>query len=1060
MDATGTPQDDLPSVRPDDSAGHQSAAVTDVRVFPPLPGADAAARAGAQAGAAAGAYSLAPGHGGAPEFGAGGAVADDYNYGTGSGYGPGNGDPGDSGLGYGNAAPPPAGHEARTAAGPQAGPAPVGGSTAGLAEPPPVVGPTPALRGLPGGPGIEPAADETGQARPAASRPQAAGSMWQQAQRLWSHSGIAWQRPVSDREPAEAEWERIQSARKPPGNRRGRGGAAQVGPAHGAPRGRAGRRGIGDRTLVIGVAMILVIAVLAAAGYVISGAHAGGNPTVQQQPRPRPGSQYPSAALAGADFTTSQSLAGRGVFQSLSAVASYGMTVVAAGVQTGTGISRTQFFVSTDAGRTWHLAPVVASDGGQPPTAQVPSAIAAGPAGWLALGSGVSWTAATGRSWRLSKAPGLPMVAGDRVLTVTATATGFLAAGSASSGGITTPVIWTSPNGIDWQRVAGAQLRLPAAGAVGAVVRAAAHSGNIVIAAPVTTTVRTDTGGRPRVRHRTATDLWQSADGGLTWTQVRVPVSHGAVDTISALASSGAGFVVVRPGSTSVAGPEAVIYSATTGWTWSYTGRITAGSNANLRSIAAAGSDQGAVISATANGGNLVAYRSASGQSWQRVVGLSSIAATSLSGPALSGPALSGPAVSGPAVSGLAVSGLAVSGLTVVPGGNVVAAGSTTMPAGSKGFLAVAGSSPVVVNLARIPGDSFPERSVTAIAVAPSLEVAAGSANGQPAVWSTPPGGAWSRAAGAAPGVFDRPGVATLTSVTGGKSGWLAVGGSANAAQNPIVLFSPDGHTWRAADGAKAFAQRGASASAAGSDGSRYVVVGDRAMRGHVIAAAWWSAGLGKWNRAAGAGSGALDGAGARRMFGVAAGPFGFVAVGQHGAVPAAWTSPDGRAWRLIDLPAVVGASSAYLRYVTASGNRLVAIGTIFRAGGRAPLLAVSVNGGLTWREVSTHLPAAATLTGVTATGSGFVAVGTIGAPNRLDVVMLSSADGTAWSVAVPSGTGLSGPGAQEITALTSTRGKLLGAGFTATATTEDPTLWIAPPTPAVARRTQDAPGS
>ncbi len=946
-------------------------------------------------------------------------MADGY----GTGYGPGYGDPGDSGHGDGFAAASvPAGHEARAVSGRQAVPAPLAGSTAGAPQPPPVVGPTPALRGLPGGPGIEPAADETGPAGPAALGTQAAGSIWQQAQSFWSHSGIVWQRPLSDWEPAEAEWERIQSAWKPPGRRRGRSRRAPVPPAKSGPHGRARRRGIGGRTLVIGVAAILMVAVLAGAGYLISGARTGSKTSVQQEPRQRfPFSPYPPAILAGAGFTTSPSLTGRGVFQSLSAVASYGTTVVAAGVQTGTAIARTQFFVSTDAGHTWRLAPVVASDGGQPPTAQVPTAIVAGPAGWLALGPGVSWTAATGRAWRLSKASALPMLTGDRIRTVTATATGFLAAGSASSRGITTPVIWTSPNGIEWQRAAGAQLRLPADGAVGAVVRAAAHADDIVIAAPVTTTVRTGQGSRLRVHHSTATGLWQSADGGVTWAQVPVPATNGAVNTVGALASSGAGFVLVRPGSTGAAGPYAVIYSSTTGRTWSYTGRITVGRNANLQSIAAAGSDHGAVITATVNGGDLLVYRSASGQSWQHVAGLGNLGATS------------------------------ISGLTVVAGGGVVAAGSTAVPAGSQGFLAVAAAGRAVVDLARIPGDAFPQRMVTAIGVGPGLEVAAGSANGQPAVWSAPPGGAWSRAAGAAPAVFGRSGVATLTGVTDGNSGWLAVGRSANAAQHPIVVYSADGHGWRAADGAMAFAQRDASASAAASDGSRYVVVGTRAtMRGRMIAAAWWSAGLGKWNRAVDAGKGALDGAGTRRILGVTAGPLGFVAVGQHGAVPAAWISADGRAWRLIDVPTVAGASSAYLRHVTASGNRLVAVGTVFRAGGSAPLLAVSANGGLTWHAVSIRLPASARLTGVTATSSGFVAVGTIGAPNRLDVVVLTSADGTEWNVVVPTGTGLSGPGAQQITALTTARGKLLGAGFTATATTESPTLWVAPPAPAI----------
>jgi hypothetical protein len=230
-------------------------------------------------------------------------------------------------------------------------------------------------------------------------------------------------------------------------------------------------------------------------------------------------------------------------------------------------------------------------------------------------------------------------------------------------------------------------------------------------------------------------------------------------------------------------------------------------------------------------------------------------------------------------------------------------------------------------------------------------------------------------------------------------------------------------------------------------------------MGGRAIAAAWWSSGLGRWNRAADARKGALDGkGGTRRMFAVTADASGFVAIGQHGGAPAAWTSADGSAWRLIDLPAVSGGGIAGLSYVTASGDTVVAAGTTVSSTGSVPLLAVSTNGGLTWREITVPVPGnSARLTGLTATDSGFVAVGTTGAPGRSDVVVLTSADGTAWKLVVPSGTGLSGPGAQEITALTSARGKLLGVGFTATAAADNPTLWVAPPAPAVTRSTASA---
>jgi hypothetical protein len=418
VDATGTPGDGPPDGQSDDGAGQGPGAIANVRASPLSLGTGAAAKEGAQAGAAADAHHRASGRGGAQGLGPGGVAGDAVSYATGYGYGPGYGDPGDSGYGYGYGPghgdpgdsgygylAPPARHEAAVLAdraGEQAVPAPFGDSATGQSRPLPVVGPTPALRGLPGGPGIEPIADETRPAAPAARSPQATGSVWQQAQSRWSDSGIVWQRAVADWEPAEAEWERIQAAWKPPGKQRGssgmplrpaRSGPARSGPATSGPArrsrarrqaarrgsagrgagvgqsGRTGSRRIGGRFLVIAVTVILVLALLAYAGYLVSGARGGGKQAAEARP-PVTGSPNPPAALAAAGFATSPSLAARGVFQSLNAVASYGMTVVA-GAEAGTGIARTQFFFFADAGHTRQRAPVFAPDGGKGVTTSV-----------------------------------------------------------------------------------------------------------------------------------------------------------------------------------------------------------------------------------------------------------------------------------------------------------------------------------------------------------------------------------------------------------------------------------------------------------------------------------------------------------------------------------------------------------------------------------------------------------------------------------------------------------------------------------------------------------------
>jgi len=60
-------------------------------------------------------------------------------------------------------------------------------------------------------------------------------------------------------------------------------------------------------------------------------------------------------------------------------------------------------------------------------------------------------------------------------------------------------------------------------------------------------------------------------------------------------------------------------------------------------------------------------------------------------------------------------------------------------------------------------------------------------------------------------------------------------------------------------------------------------------------------------------------------------------------------------------------------------------------------------------------------------------------------VAVWTSADGARWTVRAPRGTGLSGAGIQQITGLAVSDGALTGVGFTATPTTEQPTLWHVP---------------
>jgi hypothetical protein len=183
-------------------------------------------------------------------------------------------------------------------------------------------------------------------------------------------------------------------------------------------------------------------------------------------------------------------------------------------------------------------------------------------------------------------------------------------------------------------------------------------------------------------------------------------------------------------------------------------------------------------------------------------------------------------------------------------------------------------------------------------------------------------------------------------------------------------------------------------------------------------------------------------------MLAVAARSGGFVAVGSDASQAAAWISPDGRTWRQADLPVPVGSASAVLQHVASSGRTMVAVGTaVTTTGQRLPFAASSSNGGATWTEAALPVPAGvASVTALAAAGGGFTATGTFGrTPGHQDVVVWTSANGSAWAAATPTGQGLTGPGIQVITGLALSGSTLTGVGYTAWPTGEEPVFWQSP---------------
>jgi hypothetical protein len=749
-------------------------------------------------------------------------------------------------------------------------------------------------------------------------------------------------------------------------------------------------RGAGVRVIIPIVAMM----VFGVAVAVFAGANAS-----SQGPAPPPTALgYPPATLAGNAFTAAAT--GRGISQTLGRVASDGAEIVAVGEQQGARISRAQFYVSTDAGRTWSMGHVQAPGGGPPPPGYAARFVAGGRGSWVALGPSSIWTSPNGRTWTLSSTVGLPRQPGDQISTVKRTATGFIATGSAGN----TPLLFLSANGTTWHRV---QPHLPGPGRVLNLRYAAADGNQILIAGDVA------------LGPQTTGAAWLSGNGGTTWTLAVPPglpqkAAHGARAQISGVTATADGFVLFRPAT--VAGRSAVdVYRSATGTAWTFAATLAA--KAGFSTDMVNGAPDGAVITGP-SGPALIAFASANGTSWRQTPAFGTAATQN------------------------------VSGVAIARGGAVVAAGTTTNdPDSRQPLLAVlsARTPPQRVDIAKIPGALDPELAVNAVGAGNGMQVAVGSANGYPAAWISANGGTtWNRAHGQTPAVLDRPGVQQLTGVAYGPDGWLAVGGViAVAPPHPVVLTSGNGTTWAAADREPAFSQPGlVTEQAAANPG--YVIVGYESVGGRTTATAWYAAGLTGWQRAAVNTPGTQN----SQLRAVTASPRGFVAVGADGTSAAAWTSPNGRAWTRQNVPLPVGATRAVLQHVASNARTVVAVGTALTTDGQQlPFAASSADGGRTWAESALPVPQGhASVTALTAAGNQFLATGTYGRTmGHQDVVVWTSGTGSAWAAVTPTGQGLTGTGIQAITSLDVANRTLTGVGFTATPGGEQPVFWQSP---------------
>jgi hypothetical protein len=375
----------------------------------------------------------------------------------------------------------------------------------------------------------------------------------------------------------------------------------------------------------------------------------------------------------------------------------------------------------------------------------------------------------------------------------------------------------------------------------------------------------------------------------------------------------------------------------------------------------------------------------------------------------------------------------------------------TNHPTPTKASIAPAPSAAgttVITSFAGYPGQQGRDGgqlAISSVATGGGQELAVGSADGYPAVWRQGAGSSWSLADPAINGVLaGRPGNQTLGAVTDGPAGWLAVGGVVSGTQqHPVVITSPDGLTWQAADGSAAFGAPGLYTYGAAAGRIDYVIVGEQAAGNTVTPAAWWSAGLGTWSQGSVTASGTGQPGG---MFAVTVGAEQFIAAGADGSKPAVWTSPNGQQWTVTDLALPAGMSKAVLREVVCTGNRVVAVGNAETAQGATVAFAeVSNDGGTTWHEVgiSSQGPQAA-VTALTGSGAGYVAAGQSAQSGTPAAVVWTSPDGMTWAPAgvVPDP---AGGKVQVIASLTSASGTVSGVGSASTKSGESPVVYTAP---------------
>lgn len=720
--------------------------------------------------------------------------------------------------------------------------------------------------------------------------------------------------------------------------------------------------------------------------------------------------------------------------QVLKAVAAREGRVVAAGYDQSDNVSRPLFLSSDDAGRTWTRRELDKDSVERSSTFEGVLALAAGPAGFVAIGdgnpTGVIWHSTDGATWRRLPADPKVIHETDYLNAITATPTGFAMVGGSTlaDGKI---VYWQSADGITWHRTEG-----PSIGLTPTVPGAA--DGDQIVASGNTVVVAGNLSTPDDAEHTERLQYWYSTDGGRHF---RAAAVNGTIATDSrvynnALTVSDGKFFALVQGSgfdqEHNSWDAVVVEGGPTGASWRVAATPWAlGSSYEdiPGTLVKAGKEWVATtqVSSTTEDTTVAA-----GPSWAQLADVTDQKSQRGRGKQV--------VADSAAVDGAAVlvgsddrSGSTEASIWRYAGARV---SPVVLPAGA----AAGRPSAAVNNLLRVGKDlvavgdvanaptgwtrtgstwqavTLPGRTngVTQdlhnAAVTPDGRAVAVGAQTLPigqraAVWIRGADDRWTAATSTVFGVGARSpyGGPDARAIAVGPSGWVVVGQRFDGDEHTDAwsAYSKDGRSWIEGVGGKALpAKAAADDTTRRTTGQNLRTVGtDEAVMRTVLAV----------------------------------GPQ-FVAAGDRGdGTQAVWLSPNGTDWKtVVNLPLAKGVLSAGVQTLARAGNTLVATGEYIRKDGdteRGWVTWTSTDGGLTWTN-QIAVPSRAFVAELVPVSGGILALGNTGTGDDTDAAAWFSRDGRTWKAVDVPGDRSKGRGRQGLVSGVVDNGKLLAAAF------------------------------